>query len=490
MEPKNIFDLDWSRLLEFYDLSKRCFACGAEPVTYRVVPTTTKVKVFGFCSDHASAMPVGFEADEGEVALLQVNLHHKLVMTCDGRKENNGNARFGLSFAPPEPKPELEGADIDPKSVDPAIVQKVPAPWEIDDKTMADPDLATLGTNGLDVVAWSKLGPADFYFDVDNTPDGIIVAVAPKDFFDKHGCLYDQTPYMDQVCNQQPFPDYLYECMEAMFEIDEDLVEAAIGHQNPNQQVTPQVIMQFVQNELSQLGFIHNPKLKNAGGGGGGAPPPYTQQPAPGPNSLLKQDGPFWVPDYSKIQPSDMLFAYDPEEGVYMVAREYFDRENCVHDTDIDYNWVQQHVPSELHQACESLFHFNGNWDPIRQKLLAAGFVEDVRILGEDVSVEAPKGPPPVIDFNTLKPSEMLFGVTLTGNSNYDPNTVLMCPKPCWDYEPGVYEMEIDPSWVSQHVPYTLVQTAEAIFEIRGDWNSIKQQLLAAGFIEEPNLVY
>jgi len=480
MEPTNIFDLDWSRVLEFYDLSKKCLVCGKETTNYRVVPTVTKVKLFGFCSEHATAMSNGFEADEGEVALLQVNLHHKLVMDHSGRKDSFNDGRFGLAFAPPEPNPELGGADVDPKRVPDEIVQKVPAPWDIDDKTLEDPDLAKLGPIGVEAVAWSKLEPADFYFDVDNTPDGLSVALAPRVHFDQHHCLYDQSPLLEYVCDQVHWPDYLYEEMEAMYEIDPDIAEAAYENFAPGQSFTPQGAIKMITHDLSQIGFVHNPALKTAGQG-----TPYTPpQTAPGPNSVLKVDGVFWVPDYSKIQPSDMLFARHTEEGVYMVAREYFEREHCVHDTDIDYNWVKQYVPSEMNQACESLFHFNCDWEPLRQKLLAAGFVEEPAILGE-----GPDGPT-FIDFSTLKPSDMLFGVTLSGNSNYDPNTVIMCPKMWWEREQCQYEQDIDANWVNQYVPQTLVQTAEAIFEIRGDWNSIKQQLLAAGFIEEPGLIY
>ena len=108
--------------------------------------------------------------------------------------------------------------------------------------------------------------------------------------------------------------------------------------------------------------------------------------------TLLKNNGgPIWVPDYSKIKPSDMLFAADfncedPNPSIYMVCKEYFEKENCIDDTDIDYQWVRQYVPSELDQIMESCFELDEDveWEPIKQKLLAAGFVEDRTILGED----------------------------------------------------------------------------------------------------------
>ena len=64
---------------------------------------------------------------------------------------------------------------------------------------------------------------------------------------------------------------------------------------------------------------------------------------------------------------------------VIMTPREYWEREGACYDNDLDYDWVDRHVPGELDQAMEATFMFEdeAQWPDIKAKLLAAGFVEE-----------------------------------------------------------------------------------------------------------------
>ena len=110
--------------------------------------------------------------------------------------------------------------------------------------------------------------------------------------------------------------------------------------------------------------------------------------------SVLKTENGFVVPDYSKIKPSDMLFAVtldgctpDGEEIcdpciVIMTPREYWEKEGTCYDDDVDYDWVDKYVPPELDQVMEANFSFEEAeaWPSIKEKLVAAGFVEEPKL--------------------------------------------------------------------------------------------------------------
>ena len=102
------------------------------------------------------------------------------------------------------------------------------------------------------------------------------------------------------------------------------------------------------------------------------------------------------TPDFSKIKPSDMLFAvtldgctpdgeeiFDPDQCVViMTPREYWEKERECYDDDIDYDWAEKYIPPELDQVMEATFFFDNKdeWPSIKQKLLDAGFVEEPKL--------------------------------------------------------------------------------------------------------------
>jgi hypothetical protein len=109
------------------------------------------------------------------------------------------------------------------------------------------------------VFVWSEMKPEDFYFGMWTDPNvdkndtitpGVVVTVTPKLYFDKTGHIWDETPEMWDVTGE--WPSYLHEVMEAMFEVDLDLDNDAI--------------LEKVKQDLTAIGFIHNPKLDGGEG--------------------------------------------------------------------------------------------------------------------------------------------------------------------------------------------------------------------------------
>jgi len=98
-------------------------------------------------------------------------------------------------------------------------------------------------------------------------------------------------------------------------------------------------------------------------------------------------------------------------------------------------------------------------------------------------------------NWEVIEPSDMLFAVTLDGrdpdgNEIEDGPTVIMCPQEYWEDNLECWDDDIDYDWVEENVPEELEQGMESTFyfDHRGDWPSIRDRLLKAGFKEEPRL--
>ena len=79
-EPKSFAELDFPRIIEVYDFTSKCFACGKKVTRWAVIPERIKLKLIGFCNDHINLLPSGgFEIEDGELSLIKVMLHHKIV---------------------------------------------------------------------------------------------------------------------------------------------------------------------------------------------------------------------------------------------------------------------------------------------------------------------------------------------------------------------------------------------------------------------------